>query len=81
MDKPSLPSPKSPLADYYVLWYIKNIPHQSFAIFEAPGFDNNFPGVIAKAKNYCEAMSFRFLIVRPLVTDLDREMMRQRSGG
>lgn len=76
---PALPTTKSLLADYYVLWFIKNIPHHEFLVFEAPGL--TFPEIIAKAKNYCELMRFRFIIVRPLVTDLQKDMMRERGAG
>lgn len=76
---PSAPAARSPLADFYVLWFIKNIPHHEFLVFEAPNL--SFPEVIAKAKNYCELMRYRFIIVRPLVTDLAKDMMRERGGG
>ena len=74
---PAAPLARSPLADFYVLWFIKNIPHHEFLVFEAPNL--SFPEVIAKAKNYCELMRYRFIIVRPLVTDLAKDMMRERG--
>jgi hypothetical protein len=74
---PAAPPPRSPLSDFYVLWFIKNIPHHEFLVFEAPNL--SFPEVIAKAKNYCELMRYRFIIVRPLVTDLAKDMMRERG--
>lgn len=75
---PALPKPKSPLSDFYVLWYIKNIPHTEFIVFEAPSL--SMPEVIAQGKNYCEIMRYRFLHVRPLVMNLKAEMLRERPS-
>lgn len=74
---PAVPLPKSPLSDFYVLWFVKNIPHHEFLIFEAPG--KTFPEVIDKAKNYCSIMQYRFLIVRPLVANLQSDINRKRN--
>lgn len=75
---PAQPLARGPLADFYVLWFIKNIPHTEFIVFEAPSL--SMPEVIAQGKNYCEIMRYRFLHVRPLVMNLKAEMLRERPS-
>lgn len=70
---------KDPLAGFtpasqtpYLLYYRQgNNPHAQFFVFYHASKD--MKTITARVKRHCEVMNYRFVYVRPLVVDLDRE--------
>lgn len=63
--------PKGPFDNIYVLYYLKGSHHPQEKRFHMLG---EFRDVIAKVKDYCEKMSYRFLRVEPFLNDLSKDI-------
>jgi hypothetical protein len=68
----------SPLAikkALFTLYYRQGMnPHPQFLFFEGSG---PFPGIISRAKSFCETMNYRFVHCRPTIVNLDEEEKRR----
>lgn len=73
---PGLPVPKDLLGDLYTLWYMERPPHMVSKYFR---FNGDLKDAVSKAKSYCDQFRFRFILVRPFLTDLDREIRVDRQ--
>jgi GTP-dependent phosphoenolpyruvate carboxykinase len=55
----------------FILYYRQGMnPHTMFMFFFASG---PFNQIISRAKNHCEIMNYRFVTVRPAITNFEEE--------
>jgi len=78
---PGIPAkPLSDVSDLYVLTFIHKASsaHTQNKVFRHSG---EFKDVVQRAKAHCEQMSYRFIYLKPFISDLVEEEKKQQALG
>ena len=76
-EAPGLPAPPSPFDEIYTLEYINRQRHTESKNFRATG---TMQEIVERAKAHCEQCGFRFLFVRPFLSDFLKDEVRHRAS-
>ena len=72
---PGIPQ-EEPFAGIYTLFYLERTTHLVTKNFRMKG---EMREIIARTKNYCELMRYRFLYVRPFISDLADDLAKNKA--